>query len=163
LAVLAVPIDDIARRAGVGVGTVYRHFPTKEALFAAIVLSGLSRLMDEARSLAAATDPGEAFFGFLSRLVEEATSSRALKDAMIGAGVDVDAATSEIGKELTLAVESLLTRAQQAGAVRDDIGIADLTALIAGTFHAMEVRGGAPESSALIAAVLRDGLRPTPA
>src|SRR5260370_4133101 len=57
---LAVPIDEIARRAGVGAGTVYRHFPTKEALFEAIVISRVERLTEEGGSLASAEDPGPA-------------------------------------------------------------------------------------------------------
>jgi AcrR family transcriptional regulator len=59
---LAVPIDEIAERAGVGVGTIYRHFPTKEALFEAIVLSHFERLVHTARSLATAEDAVAALF-----------------------------------------------------------------------------------------------------
>src|SRR5438105_699085 len=59
---LAAPIDEIARAAGVGVGTVYRHFPTKEALLEAIVLSHLEPILAEVRSLLTAADPGGALF-----------------------------------------------------------------------------------------------------
>ena len=59
---VAVPVDEIARRAGVGAGTVYRHFPTKEALVEAIVLSRVEWLIGEARVLAGTDDPGTAFF-----------------------------------------------------------------------------------------------------
>jgi AcrR family transcriptional regulator len=62
---LSVPIDDIAERAGVGVGTIYRHFPTKETLFEAIVLRHFERLVDEARRRGAAEDAAGALFGFL--------------------------------------------------------------------------------------------------
>ena len=68
---LAVPIDGIARRAGLGVGTLYRHFPTKEALFEAIVVGRMEQLVEAARAGARAHDRGGAFFGFLTRMVEE--------------------------------------------------------------------------------------------
>ncbi|HWL86935.1 MAG TPA: helix-turn-helix domain-containing protein, partial [Polyangiaceae bacterium] len=73
---LAVPIDEIARRAGLGVGTLYRHFPTKEALFEAIVVSRVQHSIDDARALADAADPGAAFFDFLVRVVDEGVKKR---------------------------------------------------------------------------------------
>jgi AcrR family transcriptional regulator len=62
----AVSIDDVAREAGVGVGTIYRHFPTKEDLLQAVVISRVESLVDQARALAAADDATAAFFDFLS-------------------------------------------------------------------------------------------------
>jgi len=158
---LSVPIDEIARRAGVGAGTVYRHFPTKEALFEAIVLGSLRQLVDEARSLATAEDPGAAFFGLLSRMLAEGRANKALKDALAGAGFDVAAAAPGVVQELRRAVDELLTRARHAGAVRDDIGIADLMALVAGAFVAMERHGGDASLPGRVLAVVCDGLRPS--
>src|SRR4029079_11647392 len=66
---LAVPIDEIARRAGVGGGTVYRHFPTKEALFVAVVDDRLRWIIGSARDLLVAEGPGEALFAFLRQMV----------------------------------------------------------------------------------------------
>src|SRR5262245_60355099 len=66
---LAVPVHEIARRAGLGTGTVSRHFPTKEALFQAVFLDRVERLADRARMLAEAGDPGAAFVEFFSLLV----------------------------------------------------------------------------------------------
>src|ERR1035441_8815003 len=68
---IAVPLDDIARRAGVGAGTVYRHFPTKEALFEAVVADQLQLLVGDAREALRADDAGEAFFGFLATVIDE--------------------------------------------------------------------------------------------
>ena len=62
---LSVPIDTVAERAGVGVGTLYRHFPTKEALFEAIVMARLEYLLELAKAQAGAADPGDALFSFL--------------------------------------------------------------------------------------------------
>ena len=150
---LAVPIDEIARRAGVGVGTVYRHFPNKEALFEAIVLGRIERVVAEAGAWAEADDPGDAFFRFLDRLVQEGGAKRDLVDALGGAGIDLKG--TPVMERLALTMGELLVRAQGAGAVRDDVGVADLTALLAGVGAIAD-----PERRRRAAAVVRDGLRP---
>ena len=66
-----VPLDEIARRAGVGAGTVYRHFATKEALFEAVVFDRIGELVEEARALSDDPDPGRAFSSFVERLGRE--------------------------------------------------------------------------------------------
>lgn len=157
---LAVVLDEIARRAGVGAGTVYRHFPTKEALFEAVVFGRLRRLVDEARTLSDAEDPGEAFFGFASRMVEEAVAKKDLVDALAGAGIDVDVASSPVARDLRSAVAELLARAQLAGAVRGDVGAADVMALLLGTSLAIRHRIEDAGASDRIVAVVCDGLRP---
>src|SRR5437016_3198358 len=67
---LSVQIDEIARRAGLGVGTVYRHFPTKEALFEAIVLSWIEELVADARERTEHPDAEQAFFGFFRLMID---------------------------------------------------------------------------------------------
>src|SRR5712691_4544222 len=69
---LSVPLDEIARHAGVGPGTLYRHFPTKEALIEAVVHDRLQGLAADGAALLDAPDPGAAFFAFLGRLAAEA-------------------------------------------------------------------------------------------
>ena len=66
---LTVPIDAIARRAGVGAGTVYRHFPTKEALFHAVIADRMHRFIDDGHALLESAGPGEAIFSFLRSMV----------------------------------------------------------------------------------------------
>ena len=83
---LAVPLDDIARLAGVGAGTVYRHFPSKEALFQAVVLDRIGQFAEEARGLAAAEDPGEVFLGYFVRVIKQASLNRAICDALAESG-----------------------------------------------------------------------------
>src|SRR5918911_4008434 len=68
---LSVPIDEIARRAGVGAGTVYRHFPTKEDLYRAVVDDRLRTIVDSGRALLGAGDSGAALFTFLRSMVLE--------------------------------------------------------------------------------------------
>jgi len=155
---LSVPIDDIARRAGVGVGTIYRHFPTKEALFEAIVLSHFERVLDEADRLAACEEPVDALFGFMGSLVREAVTKRDLADALAGAGFDVKAAASSVMDDLETAISELLVRAQACGTVRGDVTVTDLMGLISGACMAAE-RQGDPSSPGRMLDVVCEGLR----
>ena len=157
---LAVPLDEIARRAGVGAGTVHRHYPTKESLFEAVVLGVLESLRDEGQALARASDPGEAFFSFLTRLIEQGTEDKALFDAMSGTGGELQAACATASEELSQVLTTLLKRAQKARAVRPDISQADVKALLVGALAAQSahVPGSSP---ARVAVVACDGLRPT--
>lgn len=129
---LSVPIDEIARRAGVGAGTLYRHFPTQEALYRAIVADRLRQLTDEAGEMAASTDPGKALLAFLMVMVEAAARDRGLVEAMAGIGFDVATAEPELERDFLAALERLLTRAQRAGAVRPDVGVREVKTLMVG-------------------------------
>src|SRR6185295_17444381 len=91
---LGVPIDEIARRAGLGVGTLYRHFPTKEALFAAIVVGRIERVTVRAVELAQAEPAGEVFFGFLGELIAQGEEKKDFVAALAGAGVDLERTTA---------------------------------------------------------------------
>jgi AcrR family transcriptional regulator len=157
---LSAPVEEIARRAGVGVGTVYRHFPTKEALFEAILVGRFERLAEEADSLSSMSDAGAAFFGLFTRMVEEAGAKKAFADALARAGVDVKAATSTAGQELRRAVGALLTRAQRAGAVRNDVDIDQVMAVLAGACLAAEHANWDRGLQAGALAIVFDGLRP---
>jgi AcrR family transcriptional regulator len=155
---LSVPLDEIARRAGVGPGTLYRHFPAKEALIEAVVHDRLRRLAAEGAALCEAGDPGAAFFAFIERLAAEAGPKRDLFDALASAGVEAGPVVTAAAGELRAQIACLLARAQRADAVRADIGSAELTALLSGIFFAMRPRPGTDQS--LVLSVFRDGLRP---
>lgn len=158
---LGVPVDEIARRAGVGAGTLYRHFPTKEALFEAVLIDHMIQLTAEARALAGREDPGEALFEFISHLAQESSTKRDLIEALSGAGIDVHEAAAEEKADIEQAFEELLTRAQEAGQVRPDVTLADLFGLVMG---ACSLAPAAPDcSQARMLAVVCDGLRvPSP-
>jgi AcrR family transcriptional regulator len=153
---IEVPIDAIAQKAGVGVGTLYRHFPTKEQLAQAVLLERLSTLTFDARRLADAADPAAAFFGFLEHIVEEGAAKRDLLVAVMGAGVDFDQA--EIKDALRDAVGVLLGRAQSAGAVRPDVTPTMVVSLVGATCQAAAPQDAAPAGDLL--AIICDGLRP---
>jgi AcrR family transcriptional regulator len=155
---LSVPLDEIARRAGVGPGTLYRHFPTKEALVEAVVQDRLLRLAAEGAALRDSSDPGAAFFAFIDLLAAEAGPKRDLFDALASAGAEVGPAVTAAADDLRAQITCLLARAQRAGAVRADIGSAELTALLSGILFAMRPRPGTDQ--ALVLLVFRDGLQP---
>jgi AcrR family transcriptional regulator len=159
---LSVPVHEIARRAGVGTGTVSRHFPTKEALFQAIVSSIAQRLVERARQrqLTATEDPGAAFFEFFTAMVEEGATNRGLADAFAGAGFDVEAAASHVEHDVMGALRDLLGRAQRAGAVRADVDVADVKALMVGCL-ARERPTADARARARMIAVVCEGLRPS--
>lgn len=152
--------EEIARQAGVGIGTVFRHFPTKEALLAAVYARLLGRLGETARELADHPDPGAAFYDFVTLAVGHSSTKNAFADALTEAGVAVPETDDKDRPFLSDALETLLRRAQRAGAVRDDIGLGDLRAVLIGISRAVEHAPEADGASAHIAAVLLDGLRP---
>jgi AcrR family transcriptional regulator len=158
---LAVPIDEIARRAGVGAGTVYRHFPTKEALFKAIVADRLDQLVDHARALTDERDPGDALFAFLTTMVTEGATDHGLVDALAGVGFDLADATPDAEERFMTTLGDMLTRAQEAGAVRPDVDLHDLKSLLVG-FQAMQRYNGDADVTTRLLAVIRDGLESRP-
>jgi AcrR family transcriptional regulator len=154
---IAAPVDAIAEKAGVGVGTLYRHFPTKEKLCQAILLERLSKLTLEARALAEDKDPAAAFFGFLDHVVEEGAAKRDLLVAVMGAGVEFEAAAAGVKEGLRDAMDTLLRRAQSAGAVRPDVTALMVMSLVGATCQAATQPSGAPAGDLL--AIICDGLR----
>ena len=159
---LSVPLDEIARRAGVGPGTLYRHFPAKEDLFEAVLQDRLQSLADQARSLRDAQDPGAALLGFIDRLIAEAALKQDLVDALASAGTELTARLAEIGAQIRGGIDGLLVRAQASGGIRNDIGVDDLMTIIASMMVALRRRPGRASDPRRAAAVLRDGLLAAP-
>jgi AcrR family transcriptional regulator len=133
-----VPIDIVAARAGVGIGTLYRHFPTKESLYEAIVLTRLKALLRIADDVIADSnaDPGAALDAFLREFARQASEKRDLFEALDQAGIDFKSSCAESVDELMARVNTLRERAVESGDIRDDVGTQDILNLISGTCHA---------------------------
>lgn len=158
--------EDLAELAGVAIGTVFRHFPTKAALIEAVFVSRLQEITAYAREMAAAEDVGAGFFAFFTEAVRQSTVKHAFTDAIDSgdeAMAAVWAAIATAGADLRDAVGELLVKAQQTAAVRPDIATPELIGLMIGTARTLEHVGPDTESQQRILAVLRDGLSGRPA
>jgi AcrR family transcriptional regulator len=155
---IEAPVDVIAEKAGVGVGTLYRHFPTKEKLCEAILLERLRDLTQDARCQAEAEDPAAAFFGFLDHFVLLGEAKRDLINAVMGAGLEFEQSAAPVKEDLREAVGVLLRRAQAVDAVRADVTPAAVLSLVGATCQAAAHVDGAPAGDLL--GIVCDGLRP---
>jgi AcrR family transcriptional regulator len=159
---LSVPVHEIARRAGVGTGTVSRHFPTKEDLFVAVLLERMRQLAEFADTLAAEQGAGVAFVGLFGRVVREGAAHRGLAEALAGAGFDVEVVAEEAGFGIATRLRALLAGAQRDGAVRAGVTYADVKALMTGCLAraAPDADGGDDDGLDRVIAVVVAGLRP---
>jgi len=154
---LSVPIDELARRAGVGAGTVYRHFPTKDDLFRAVIEDRLRRIVDDGRALLASADPGEALFTFLrSMVLDWGATDQGLVDALAGVGVDVKDAVPDAEEAFLGLLGDLLRAAQKAGTVRRDVDVPDVKVIVVG---AQAMQSYRPDTAERLTEVVLDGLR----
>ena len=154
----AASTEEVARRAGVGIATVFRHFPTKAALVEAVLVRRFDRLREQAETLTAAPDAGTAFFGFFADLVADAATKIAIGEALQEATAEPpgDAARASLG--LRRAFGALLERAQRAGAVRDDAELPEVYALLVATSRAAAQPALDDEVRARMLAIVFDGL-----
>ncbi|GAA3208530.1 TetR/AcrR family transcriptional regulator [Dactylosporangium siamense] len=157
---LSARMDEIAHRAGVGVGTLYRHFATKEALYQAIVTSRVDLLLEQATRLEATAAPETAFFTFFAQIVADAGRKKPLTDALRGAGIDIKAGQTQQQARMRAAIADLLHNAQRAGTVRSDIGLPEVLALLRGASMAAETGDYPAAVLDRSLAVLFDGLKP---
>jgi AcrR family transcriptional regulator len=133
-------MDDVAARAGVGVGTVYRHFPTKEALMVELLRQKFRLFSERAReALEADEEPFEALVGLLRRNAETAAHDAATQLAIAGAGEHSWDQTEAERAELLARTEELIVRARRAGTIRADIEATDIAMLMCGVCSAMSV------------------------
>jgi AcrR family transcriptional regulator len=133
-------MDDIAREAGVGVGTVYRHFPTKQDLLQALTDDRFTGLADAAREALEDPDPWNGFCSFMRYSARVMAEDRALSEAM---DQRPEMCREAAGKaELLKATPKLIERAQAAGELREDIVPDDIPSLICGLGRATRASEG---------------------
>lgn len=153
-----VTLDAIARDAGVGIGTLYRHFPTPEALIEATYRNELARLCDAVAGLLQALPPDEALRAWMDRFVDYMTTKRGMADALravIASGRNPYAHSRDT---LMAAVTALLDAAIAAGALRSDIEPGDVLASLSGVSLAAGEPGQRDQARRLLD-LLMDGLR----
>ncbi|MBQ0993818.1 TetR/AcrR family transcriptional regulator [Micromonospora sp. H61] len=148
----AASLEDVARRAGVGIGTLYRNFPTRRHLFEAVYVEEVRALCHSAEGLAE-LPPWDAFVAWLHRFVAYVATKRALAEQLLHDSEIFASCRTEIFS----AGEPLMRRGQAAGVVRDDIGFDDVVRLISGLTMA---QFPSPEQRDRVLGVALDGLRP---
>lgn len=154
---LSVPVAEIARRAGVGAGTVYRHFPTKEELFTAVVKDRMQHVVDDGYALLESDEPGTAIFTFLRSIVLQwGAADRGLVEALAGVGIGIEQAAPESEDALLTVLGELLRAAQRAGTARQDVGVPEVKAILVGC-QAMQSYNS--ELAERVTDVVIDGLR----
>lgn len=154
--------EEVARRAGVGIATVFRHFPTKAALLEAVLTRRFDHLRQRAEALLGADDPGQAFLGFFRFLVADAPAKIGIAEALLDAGGD-DGQAAQASAGLRRAFGALLQRAQRAGVVRGDVELPDVYALLVSVSQAAARQSLSDEIRARMLTVVFDGLAPPPA
>jgi AcrR family transcriptional regulator len=154
---LGVPIDEIARRAGVGAGTVYRHFPTKEDLFRAVVEDRILNIVEQGQALAAAEDPDALFKFFRSIVLQWGATDRGLADALAGIGIVIETALPDVEDAFLRMLADLLAAGRKAGTVRSDLDVRDVKAILNGC---LSIQAANASQAERLTEVVLDGLRP---
>ena len=117
------------------------------------------RLVARAHALAQAEAPGAAFFAFFTSIVEDATTKKIFADALESAGIDAKAAAPDAGHDVMRAIEALLLSAQQAGAVRSDVRMPELLALLSAACIAAKQQHWDETLRSKALGIIFDGLR----
>lgn len=133
---LDVGVGEIAQRAGVGRGTLFRNFPSKEHLIAAIVVERMKESITRGHAALEAPDAGQALFDLIEQSVGRQQTDRALFDAIAETWLANDE-IREIHGELIGVLDALVRRAQDAGAVRADVSAIDVLMLVKGVCEAV--------------------------
>ncbi|MFG3619327.1 TetR/AcrR family transcriptional regulator [Nocardia sp. NPDC047654] len=156
-----VTLEAIAREAGVGIGTLYRHFPTREALIDAAYRNELARLCDSVDDLLTALPPDQALRTWMDRFVDYMTAKRGMGDALRALIASGGNPFSESRDRLTAAVTTLLRAGASAGTLRSDVAPDDVLVGLSGVSLATE-NAERREQAGRLLDLLVDGLRPRP-
>ena len=151
-------LEDIARRAGVGIGTLYRHFPTRQALQEAVYRGEVESLAAKAYELRSAMPPGDALAAWMHAFAEYVAGKRGLMQTLKSV-IDCDSELfANCHDEIRTAAATVLDAAKEAGTARADLTVPDLLKLI----HAISLatEHATPEDAERLLSFLLDGVRP---
>jgi AcrR family transcriptional regulator len=152
-------LDEIARRAGVGIGTLYRHFPSRDAIVEAVYSRAVQQLADSATRLLATQTPGEALHQWMQLFVDYIATKKVIASALsalVGGASELYAASGQL---ITEAVRLLIARAAASGDIRADVDPMDLLRALIGFTYGNDSPGWQASALRLID-ILMDGLRP---
>lgn len=156
---LDVGVEEIARRAGVGMGTLYRRFPNKEALIEAILRTVVDHLRSIAEEVLATEPPATALRTFFTRSITAEACQWAFLSSRLWSGRTSDLLFADV----VPLVGQMLTRAQEAGAVRRDVVLSDLIVLVRSMRVVLDLTSEhSPDAWRRHLDILLDGLRPHP-
>lgn len=157
-------LEAVAKRAGVGIGTLYRHFPTRDALFEAVYRREVEQLSALAEELGREAEPVEALRQWLHATVEVTATKKGMLAALALATDGQAELFAEVGERMRAALTALIGRAVAAGAMRDDIGPEEVMRALYGLVGSYYMRG-TPDWQATVLRlvdVFVDGLRRRP-
>jgi AcrR family transcriptional regulator len=155
----AISLDAIAKRAGVGSGTLYRHFPTREDLVEEVYRDQIRPLRDDARVLLATERPAQALHAWMRRFAEWAGERRGICEALVAMSASGRFGTGPVCDEVQQILGMVLEAGAEAGELRGDVDPVDVGGILAGVLSV----AGAPEQRAQLdrmLAVVVEGLRP---
>jgi AcrR family transcriptional regulator len=151
------PLEDIARQAWVGIGTLYRHFPTRLDLQEAVFRGQVQAVCLEGEGLIDWPSPGEAFANWTRALANYMVTKRGLASALVAADGTKAEVISNCSQQIRTTAEHLLVRAKEAGEIRQDLDPAEVLMLLHGVIVATE---RTPEQADRLMSLLLDGMRP---
>ncbi len=154
-------LEEIARRAGVGIGTLYRHFPTRQALLEAVYCDQVEALRVTAAGLHESGSPADALEAWLRALMAFSSTKHNLTSALLATGKDSEM-LSACGLTICGAADTLLDRAKEAGAVRADADARDVVRLVHAITLATQRAPTDPGQAERLLGLILDGLRPQP-
>jgi AcrR family transcriptional regulator len=155
-----VSLEAVAERAGVGIGTLYRHFPSREALVEAVYRSEVQRLTESAEELLRERPPEVALRAWMDRFASWVATKRGMVDTLRALTSSGTIERSEVRDRLTETIQRFLTAGIASGTLRDDVGARDVLGSITGIFLASGNDQHA--QTARMLDLLMDGLRPHP-
>lgn len=153
-------LEDVARRAGVGIGTLYRHFPNRHALMSAVFEEAVSDLLARSRELLDSSQPCTALVEWLREIITHAGEYRGLARALMSVSQDDGSHLARCSGPMREAGSALLLRAQESGAVRPDVSIGDLLQLTNAIALAAEETADDPALADRLLSLTLRGLKP---
>lgn len=155
----SVPLEGIARAAGVGIGTLYRHFPTREALVEAVYAAELDDVTDSVPALLHELPPDAALRAWMERYAAFVATKRGMADTLRAGWASGRIATPVTRERITHAIATLLARGAEAGSLRADVEPEDVTVLLLGAFLAGNA-GDSPGQIGRLIDLVMHALRP---